>query len=546
MIGIWLEKHTFNKNLVNPKILYFLKHLLGQNCVASTKNGLILGGHAWLEYSAEKDAAFCFICYLFKKDNASGGDTFVNEGFKAWNRTEAFAKHVGGHMSAHNIAVVDMDSFVNQKASITTALSKQSQEAMNAYRKRLEASVETTLLLQGLPFHGHDEKETSLNRGNFISLLSLLSKHDLDYSKVVLKNAPGNCQLTSPPIQKDIINACAKEITKVILEELGDGFFAILADDSTEVTDKEQMAFCLRYVNKMGEVCKQFLCVVHVPNTTSLTLKNAIESILMEHSLTFSRVQGQGYDGASNMQGTGLNQEQDLGRPCDTRWGSHFKLILDVLDLYSSILLSLDSIAEVSDTLDSNKAQAITHLLMSFDFVFVAHLMVDIFAIAKELNEALQKHDQDIVNAMAMVDVTKANLQQLRDEGFDLIMEKVTSFMAKYELEIPNMEAKYVVPGRRMFRVFISVIDIQLKEIENQFPESVPLYKRTTERSYAATLKVSHGFVHNLKKKCRLRTHRAANHPTLTSNYKVVRMKWALEHIHPIPAVGDPTFMDTQ
>ncbi|XP_021760175.1 uncharacterized protein LOC110725003 [Chenopodium quinoa] len=227
----------------------------------------------------------------------------------------------------------------------------------------------------------------------------------------------------------------------------------------------------------------------------------------MEHSLTFSQVRGQGYDGASNMQGsinglkalilneckqayfvhcfahqlqlthvalakknsdcgwifvdvlapllnfvggspkrkeflrekqrqhvvealslgeletgTGLNQEQGLGRPCDTRWGSYFKSILNVLDLYSSILLSLDSIAEVFDTLDSNKAQAITHLLMSFDFMFVAHLMVDIFAITKELNEALQKHDQDIMNAMAMVDVTKDNLQELRDEGFDMLM----------------------------------------------------------------------------------------------------------------------------
>ncbi|XP_021727169.1 uncharacterized protein LOC110694301 [Chenopodium quinoa] len=76
--------------------------------------------------------------------------------------------------------------------------------------------------------------------------------------------------------------------------------------------------------------------------------------------------------------------------------------------------------------------------------------------------------------------------------------------------------------------------------------QSVPLYKRTTERSYAAALKVSHGFLHNLKKKGRLRTHSAANHPTLTPNHKVARLKWALAHIHPIPQVGNPTFIDMQ
>ncbi|KAK1402399.1 hypothetical protein POM88_002004 [Heracleum sosnowskyi] len=129
-----------------------------------------------------------------------------------------------------------------------------------------------------------------------------------------------------------------------------------------------------------------------------------------------------------------------------------FKTILNVLDLYPTILESLDAIAEVSDTIDSNKAQSITHLLMSFDFVFVAHLMVTIFGITNELNVALQKHDQDIVNAMSMVDITKTSLQKMRDEGWNLHMDKVTSFMVKYGVEVPNMEANYIVPGRRMYQ----------------------------------------------------------------------------------------------
>ncbi|XP_021747613.1 uncharacterized protein LOC110713478 [Chenopodium quinoa] len=87
---------------------------------------------------------------------------------------------------------------------------------------------------------------------------------------------------------------------------------------------------------------------------------------------------------------------------------------------------------------------------------------------------------------MVMVDVTKTNLQKLRDEGWDSHMEKVTSFMAKYDIEVPNMEGQYIVPGRRMYRgkgphvtnihnfrveVFLSVIDLQLQELENRFPE---------------------------------------------------------------------------
>ncbi|XP_021724721.1 zinc finger MYM-type protein 1-like [Chenopodium quinoa] len=232
----------------------------------------------WLEYSVEKDAAFCFICYLFKDGNTAGVDAFVNGGFRRWNRRDTIVKHVGGHKSAHNNAVIAMNFFMNQMSSIATALSKQTAKTMSAYRKRLEASIETIkwLLFQGLPFRGHDEKESSLSRGNFLSLLTLLSNHDLEYSKVVFKMAPGNCQLTSPSVQKDIINACAKETTKAILEELDGGFFAILADESADVSVKEQMTLCLRFVNKKGEVCECFLGIVHVPDTSSLTLKAAI------------------------------------------------------------------------------------------------------------------------------------------------------------------------------------------------------------------------------------------------------------------------------
>lgn len=66
---------------------------------------------------------------------------------------------------------------------------------------------------------------------------------------------------------------------------------------------KEQSALCLRYVDKKGKVVERFLGVVHVGNTTSTTLKLAIETLLMEHSLSLSRIQGQGYDEASNMKG---------------------------------------------------------------------------------------------------------------------------------------------------------------------------------------------------------------------------------------------------
>jgi hypothetical protein len=47
----------------------------------------------------------------------------------------------------------------------------------------------------------------------------------------------------------------------------------------------------------------RFLGLVHVEDTTSLTLKAKIQQMLMKYNLTFAMVHGQGYDGASNMKG---------------------------------------------------------------------------------------------------------------------------------------------------------------------------------------------------------------------------------------------------
>jgi hypothetical protein len=77
-------------------------------------------------------------------------------------------------------------------------------------------------LNQGLAFRGHDETEQSVNRGNFLELLNWFAGNNEEVNKMVLKNAPGNCTLTSPRIQKQIIRCCSKETTRSILEALGD------------------------------------------------------------------------------------------------------------------------------------------------------------------------------------------------------------------------------------------------------------------------------------------------------------------------------------
>ncbi|XP_057529149.1 uncharacterized protein LOC130807818 [Amaranthus tricolor] len=73
--------------------------------------------------------------------------------------------------------------------------------------------------------------------------------------------------------------------------------------------------------------------------------------------------------------------------------------------------------------------------------------LLTIFGIMNQLNLSLQRNEQDIVNAMKLVNVTKEQLQKLRDEGWYSHLEKVTSFCNKYDMFVPEMDDIYVLLG---------------------------------------------------------------------------------------------------
>ena len=119
----------------------------------------------------------------------------------------------------------------------------------------------------------------------------------------MLQKVLKNCKFTHHEIQKNIVNAIVRETSKVIIKDLDNGFFSILVYESRDISVKEQMALILRYMNKKWIIIERFLGIVHVASTTALSLKYAIECLLCERNLSLSKLRGQGYDGASNMQG---------------------------------------------------------------------------------------------------------------------------------------------------------------------------------------------------------------------------------------------------
>ena len=117
--------------------------------------------------------------------------------------------------------------------------------------------------------------------------------------------------------------------------------------------------------------------------------------------------------------GRGLNQEQYLQRPGDTHWNSHYKNLKGLVDMFSTIIEVL-KVMEKDDRDWKNRDQASNLLVyfQSFDIVFYLHLMLTTLSITNILSLALQRKDQDIVNANKCVKVTRINLDDLRKDGW--------------------------------------------------------------------------------------------------------------------------------
>nr|XP_009593766.1 zinc finger MYM-type protein 1-like [Nicotiana tomentosiformis] len=151
---------------------------------------------------------------------------------------------------------------------------QQSEKVKGDYRMRLNASIDVVrfLLILGFSFRGHDESEESEYKGGFLELLEWHRDRHPDLGRIILRHAPQNDIMIYPTIQKEIVEACAKETTKAIIEDLDGNYFTILVDESKDVSHKEQMALILRYINKSGMVIERFLGIVHADDTSYSSL----------------------------------------------------------------------------------------------------------------------------------------------------------------------------------------------------------------------------------------------------------------------------------
>lgn len=420
--------------------------------------------HKWLCGSSTKENLFCWPCILLSNNKG----VWSYEGYSDMkNLSRAVVRHSSSR--DHLNCYVAFKGLCKQTLNISEMLSEQNRLLKIKYNEEVKLNreiykilidVTCALAAQEIAFRGHDEKECSLNPGNFKTIFLLVLSRDVALKKH-WENM-GYFRGVSKTIQNELIECIEEEIQDFIGKRINEApFFACIVDETTDITETSQCSIAVRLVDTEGDIQEFFLGFHDVNESRNAEgLCNVLCNVLQKYDVQ-SKLVAQTYDGASVMAGelNGLKAkvnelapqalfthcfahrlnlvlqqscskiksvkiffstlhgipaffnrsskrtaildrivEQRMPTSSDVRWNSNTKLISVV---HTKRVKLIEAFNEIIDFPDSNgnsarEAQGFINNLRDFNFVFLLLTFQEIFNKTELLFNILQKKTNDI------------------------------------------------------------------------------------------------------------------------------------------------------
>lgn len=260
----------------------------------------------WLSYSPSLDKVFCMSCRLFGLVKAklsflaSKGTCDFRNIAKTIIHHESLPEHIQSEISRALYST-------STRIDISQLKSANHQVAEN--REVLKIIIDALLFTarQNIAQRGHDESHTSMNKGNFLELLDLMSKHHGPLSSHLQKIEGKHNRVTflSSKSQNKLLDILAEIVrSKILLEVKKSGLFSVIIDTTTDISSIEQFTFLLRFVNDMGKIEERLVALVTAPDSTGKGMFEVFCNITEKYDIDWkSQLCGQAYDGAASMQG---------------------------------------------------------------------------------------------------------------------------------------------------------------------------------------------------------------------------------------------------
>ena len=224
-----------------------------------------------------------------------GEDAFCTQNFCDWKKCyEKLKKHDLSHF--HSEAVMKVKFHENAEVDIGSMLDHQLKATQEIRRSSLlkQLSSMRYLARQGLGLRDHDE-----DNGNLIQLLKTRAE-DVPYLEQWLNDR----KYLSHDIVNELYELMANTVLRGILNDVRQTrLYSIIADESRDASNKEQMTCVLRWLTDDMQIQEDFVGMYQLSKTDAESITSAIKDILIRCNMDSSNCRWQGYDGAATMSG---------------------------------------------------------------------------------------------------------------------------------------------------------------------------------------------------------------------------------------------------
>ena len=262
----------------------------------------------WLAYSKSQKGAVCRYCVLFPQPVTRGlQGAFIVKPFTNYKDFHDSARSHANcewHKASHEAATNFINTVTGKTLPVSQQVNVHEAAAIAANREKLEPIVSSVVFCatHDIALRGKTDESSNFNH---------LMQLRVDAGDKVLANhlatAPANARYTSHETQNEIIDMCGALIREDIVRDANaSDEFAILADETTDISGTEQMSLGVRFTETkcgMPYVREEFLGFVPVEDRTAEGIASQILSVCEEYGLNLDKLIGQGYDGCSAMAG---------------------------------------------------------------------------------------------------------------------------------------------------------------------------------------------------------------------------------------------------
>ena len=228
---------------------------------------------------------FCAVCQKWGKPPAGTRGAWTTKGVVDWNHaTELLKQHA--------------DSKWHRDAAVSAAMAKQAEGGNTV----LDLQCSTAAL--------EAQERRQKNRCILLKLLRstyFLAKdripHMTTFPQLIQLQVANGDKYTSAFSIAAMVEAIDTWLERRLLESLRSSpCFSIMADECKDISTQKELSICCRWmVNGCPE--EHFLTILHVKSTNAEAITRALTTYISDKELEYTKLVGQGYDGASAFSG---------------------------------------------------------------------------------------------------------------------------------------------------------------------------------------------------------------------------------------------------